>query len=75
MQLEERSELKWLVIPHEVLDGEDGGQVARKNGDNNGESGKRGFARDVGSEVLGEGDLRELREEKVCERSHDWCCY
>lgn len=72
VELEERGKLEWLVIPHEVLDGEDGRQVPRKDGHDNGEGRERGFSRYVGGEVLGKGDLRELREEEVGERGH--CC-
>lgn len=74
VELEERSKLERLVVPHEVLDGEDGGQVPRKDRDDNGESRERGFSGYVGSEVLGEGDLGELGEEEVGEGSHCCCC-
>lgn len=74
VELEERSKLEWLVVPHEMLDGEDGGQVPREDRDDDGEGRERGFAGYVGSEVLGERDLGELGEEEVGEGSHCCCC-
>lgn len=70
MQLEEELKVVWLMVLHQVLNGEDGGEVSRNNEDDNWQGRQRRFTWNILSEISGEGDGRELRENEVGEGNH-----
>lgn len=57
MKLEESSKLVRLLVPHEVLNAEDSGEIANQHRHDHWESRERCFTLHIAGEVLGEVDI------------------